>query len=69
MKLTDALKLQLKQFFITLFSRLLNILIAILIGALLVYIPEVKEFVAQYSKLDLAAILALITAVSNQIKG
>jgi len=65
----QALALQINQFFITLFSRLLNILVAILVGTLLVYIPEVKNFVAQYSILDLPAILALITAVSNQIKG
>ena len=67
-KMIQTIGLQIKNGLLSLTGKLINILIAILVGATLVYIPEVKEFVAQYTDLHIAAILAMITAVANQIR-
>lgn len=66
---TQALKLQIQNGFLSLTGRLIAILVAILVGAALVYIPQVETFVAEYTELHLAAILAMVTAVANEVRG
>ena len=64
----QSLKIQFQNFFLSLVGYLLIMLLGILVGAILVYIPGVTELFAKYTTLHPAAILSMLMVFIKVVK-
>ena len=67
--LMEGLKLQVQSFFVELLGYLLIMLLGVLVGAILVYIPGVTELFASFTTLHPASILAMLMVFIKVLRG
>ena len=65
----EAMVLQFQNFFLGLLGYCLTMLLGVLVGGLIVYIPGIEETVKLYTDIHIAAIFAFLMVIVKIIKG